>query len=170
LTSLNLATGKRRLIYSGARSMLLMLCLLMNAVEAYAVRPENLLREFSRSQLIIVTNNNQCILFDVFVAQTPSQRSQGLMHIESMDNHEGMIFLYRESVRISMWMKNTLIPLDMLFIDIKHDIVSMHLNAVPQSEETIESGKEVVAVIELNAGSVERFKIRTGNRIIFPAG
>jgi uncharacterized membrane protein (UPF0127 family) len=143
---------------------------MMNAFEAYGARPENLLREFSRSQLIIVTNNSKCILFDVYVAQTPSQRSQGLMYIESLGSHEGMIFLYRESVRISMWMKNTLIPLDMLFIDIKHGIVSMRLDAVPHSEETIESGKEVVAVIELNAGSVEFFKISTGNRIIFPAG
>ncbi len=165
-----MAAIKKEFTYTNAGSILLMLCLLMNAVEAYSARPENLLREFSRSQLIIVTNIRQCILFDVYVAQTPSQRSQGLMYIESMRSHEGMIFLYRENLRISMWMKNTLIPLDMLFIDNNNDIVSMHLDAVPQSEETIESGKEVVAVIELNAGSVKRFNIRTGNRIIFPAG
>jgi uncharacterized membrane protein (UPF0127 family) len=137
--------------------------------ELRAAKPENLLRGFPRTKLIIDTSGSGCILFDVYVAQTPEHRSQGLMYIESMADYEGMIFIYSASLQISMWMKNTLIPLDMLFIDKDLKIASMHPDAVPHSEEIIESGKQVAAVIELNAGSIKRFNIKSGNRIIFPA-
>jgi uncharacterized membrane protein (UPF0127 family) len=146
------------------------LCIQLTCMgELHAAKPEHLLKKFPRSKLIINTSDSKCILFDVYVAQTPEHRSQGLMHIESMGSYEGMIFIYSASLRISMWMKNTLLPLDMLFIDKDLKIASIHADAVPHSEEIIKSGKEVAAVIELNAGSINRFNIKTGNRIIFPA-
>jgi hypothetical protein len=146
------------------------LCALITfAAELNAAKPGNLLNEFPRTKLIIDTSGSGCVLFDVYVAQTPEHRSQGLMYIESMGDYEGMIFTYSASLQISMWMKNTLIPLDMLFIDTDLKIAGMHPDAVPHSEEIIESGKEVVAVIELNAGSIKRFNIAAGDRIIFPA-
>ena len=123
-----------------------------------------------RTQLIVDTRGHGCVLFDVYVAQGPAQRAQGLMHIETMDRHEGMIFLYPQEGRISMWMKNTLISLDMLFIDKESKVAHLHAGAVPLSETIIDSGADVVAVIELNAGSINDFGIETGNRIIFPAG
>jgi uncharacterized membrane protein (UPF0127 family) len=135
-----------------------------------AAEPENLLREFPRTQLIIDTSNSKCVLFDVYVAQSSAQRSQGLMHIVSMGAYEGMIFIYDDNTHISMWMKNTLIPLDMLFVDKDLRISSTHQNAVPYSEKIIQSGQEVIAVIELNGGSVEYFHLEPGNRIMFPTG
>ena len=147
---------------------LLLLCLLTQGV--YAAEPAFFLRGFQQTKLIIDTESHGCILFDVYVAQTPEQRAQGLMRIESMQRYEGMIFLYAEEANISMWMKNTLIPLDMLFIDANARIARIHKNAVPMSEEIIESGKAVVGVIELNGGSADYFGIRNGDRIIFPAG
>ncbi len=91
------------------------------------------------------------------------------MHIEAMDEYEGMIFLYEQPAEISMWMKNTLIPLDMLFVTSDATIASVHNNAVPMSEAIISSGSSVAAVIELNAGAADRFGIQAGDRIIIPA-
>ena len=150
---------------------LFMLCVLITfSAELYSAQPESFLREFPRAQLIINTSNNRCALFDVYVAQTSAQRSQGLMYIESMGKHEGMIFIYNKSAHISMWMKNTVIPLDMLFIDNNLKVAGMHADAIPHSEEIIQSGKDAFVVIELNAGSIEYFNIKAGNQIVFPAG
>jgi len=132
----------------------------------HAAKPEQLLADFARAQLITVTAERGCTLFDVFVAQTPDQRAQGLMRIEQLDEHEGMIFLYERTANISMWMKNTIISLDMLFIAADATVASIHTDAVPMSEDIIHSGTAVAAVLELNAGSAERFGIRPGDRII----
>jgi hypothetical protein len=151
--------------------LLLMLMVALSApATTKAARPEYFVRDFPRAQLIINTQGHGCVLFDVYVAQSPAQRAQGLMHIEAMGRHEGMIFLYPQEGRISMWMKNTLISLDMLFIDKQSKIVSLHADTVPLAETIIESGTDVVAVIELNAGSINYFGIETGNLVIFPAG
>ena len=135
-----------------------------------AANPEFFLRGFQQAKLIVSGKSSGCRLFDVFIAQTPQQRSQGLMHIEAMEQHEGMIFLYAEEAAISMWMKNTLIPLDMLFIDSTGRISRVHKNAVPSSLDVIDSGSAVIGVLELNGGAADYFGIKAGDRIIFPAG
>jgi uncharacterized membrane protein (UPF0127 family) len=135
-----------------------------------AAEPAFFLREFKQTRLIINTKDRGCVLFDVYVAQTNAQRSQGLMNIESMGRYEGMIFIYAQEAEISMWMKNTLIPLDMLFIGRDRRITHIHENAVPMSEDIIESGSAVVAVLELNGGAADSFAISPEDRIIFPAG
>jgi uncharacterized membrane protein (UPF0127 family) len=135
-----------------------------------AAEPAFFLREFKQTRLIIDTKARGCVLFDVYVAQTNAQRAQGLMNIESMGRYEGMIFLYAQEAAISMWMKNTRIPLDMLFIGRNRRITRIHKNAVPMSEDIIESGSTVVAVLELNGGAADYFAISPDDRIIFPAG
>ena len=148
------------------------LLLLLTALprEAAPAQPAFFLRDFVKSRLIIDTKQSGCVLFDVYVAQSAEQRSQGLMHIESLDKYEGMIFLYPQEGNIAMWMKNTLIPLDMFFIGRNSRVKTVHRNAVPMSEDIIESGGLVVAVLELNGGSADYFGIDPGDRIIFPAG
>ena len=135
-----------------------------------AAEPESLLRDFPRTQLIIDTGGSGCVMFRVYVAQTRDHRAQGLMHIRSMDEDEGMVFLYPQPTDVSMWMKNTIIPLDMLFVGPDLSIAAVHEGAVPWSEDIIHPGVETSVVIELNAGAVQRFNIRRGNRIILPAG
>ncbi len=130
-----------------------------------AAAPKELLREFPRAQLIIV-GDSRCIEFDIYIAQTGPQRSQGLMHIRSMDPHEGMLFAYRQTSRISMWMKNTLIPLDMLFFDETGQVVSIHENATPLSTDIIDSGALVAGVIELNGGAAGKLGISPGSRLL----
>jgi hypothetical protein len=135
---------------------------------SWSAQPSGLLKDFGRTQLIIVASINRCILFDIYIAASRQQRAQGLMHIRQMDTYEGMIFLYSQPAQISMWMKNTLIPLDMLFLDRSGKIVAIHTGAVPMSEEIIKSGVSVTAVLELNAGAVEQFGLQKNDRVIFP--
>jgi uncharacterized membrane protein (UPF0127 family) len=142
----------------------------MSASIARGAEPADLLREFNRAQLIIDSSSRGCILFDIYIANSSELRSQGLMFIRSMDEYEGMLFIFAAPAEISMWMKNTLIPLDMLFIDGQLTIASIHKNATPLSTDIISSGSIVEGVIELNGGSAERFGIVPGDRIIFPAG
>jgi uncharacterized membrane protein (UPF0127 family) len=137
---------------------------LLTAVCASSAEPAHLLRGFERAR-VIITAKTSCILFDLYVAGTPEQRSQGLMYIHSMGQYEGMLFMYARQAEISMWMKNTLIPLDMLFLDQQQSISSVHANAVPLSEDIISSGAVVSGVIELNGGAAGQFGIRSGDRI-----
>ena len=148
------------------RHLRLVCALALLPIAAFAAAPAHLLKDFSTTRVIIDTSAVSCVLFDVYVAQTGPQRQQGLMYVESMGLHEGMLFIYPQSARIRMWMKNTLIPLDMLFVDENLSIVHVHANAVPLSEDIINSGVPITAVIELNGGAAERFAINPGDRVI----
>ena len=140
------------------------------ATDSHGAEPADLLQEFNRAQLVIDSSSRGCILFDIYIANSSKQRSQGLMFIRSMGEYEGMLFIYPQPAEISMWMKNTLIPLDMLFIDDQLKIAVIHKNATPLSTDIISSGIAVNGVLELNGGSAERFGIAPGDLIIFPAG
>ena len=148
------------------------LCLLCLAVScapfSHSAEPAALLDGFPRSQLLITTAND-CLLFDIYIAESPRQRAQGLMYVRNMGEREGMLFLYAEAAEISMWMKNTLIPLDMLFLDAGMRVSSIHESAVPLSTAVISSGSPARGVIELNGGAAKRFGIEPGNQVTFPA-
>jgi uncharacterized membrane protein (UPF0127 family) len=106
--------------------------------------------------------------FTVEVAATPAQMEQGLMFRRHLAPDAGMIFDFKRPTDAEMWMKNTLIPLDMLFVDAEGRIVNIHQRAVPQSTEAIGAVAPVRAVIELNGGTAARLGIRPGDRVIFP--
>ena len=108
--------------------------------------------------------------FNVQVAKSDKEREIGLMGVKKMQLDSGMLFEYPDDSYPSMWMKNTLIPLDMLFIDNTSRISSIHENAVPLSEAIIQSKTIVVGVLELNGGAAQRYGITPGNQLIFPAG
>jgi hypothetical protein len=141
----------------------------LSAQTIHAAEPAHLLREFGRAQIIIEASSQRCIAVDVYIADTPQRRSNGLMFVESMGLYEGMLFIYPQPANISMWMKNTLIPLDMLFFDTELRIQHIHRNAVPLSEDIISSNGLVLGVIELNGGAAEHFGILPGDRIIVPS-
>lgn len=151
-------------------SALLVSCLLLSTALA-AAEPVGLLNNFSRSQLLVVSDQRpMCRFFNIYLAVTPAQKARGLMHIESLEWHEGMLFLYPEPGEITMWMKNTLIPLDMLFIDAQRNIIRIEAETVPHSEALISSRGPAQAVLELRGGAAARFGIQHGDRIIYPAG
>lgn len=124
---------------------------------------------FERSGLIIETAQGQQHRFDVELAVTPAQQAQGLMYRQRMEPDAGMLFLYDRPQGVAMWMKNTLIPLDMFFIDARGRITGIEERTVPFSTQTIESPGLTSAVLELNAGTAERLGIRVGDRLVHPA-
>lgn len=103
--------------------------------------------------------------FTVELADTPRTRSQGLMFRESMPRGAGMLFVYDEPRRASFWMKNTLIPLDMLFADQTGVIKHVHHMAVPGDLTPIEGGNGVFAVLEINGGLAKRYGIEAGTQM-----
>src|SRR5690606_30378971 len=96
------------------------------------------------------------------------QQDQGLMHRTSMPENQGMLFVFKSVHRRAFWMKNTLIPLDMLFIAKDGTITQIHRNAQPLDETVIPSTHVVRAVLELNGGQSEKDGIQEGDRIVHP--
>ena len=123
--------------------------------------------EFPTAPLTIVTASGTHP-FTVELATSPAQMMQGLMFRQSLAPDAGMLFDYQAPSMASMWMKNTLIPLDMLFVDATGHIVNIHERAVPGSLDPIAAAAPVRAVIELNGGTAARLGIRPGDRVIYP--
>jgi uncharacterized protein len=104
----------------------------------------------------------------VEVADTDAERSTGLMFRRSLGDDEGMIFVYPRDEPISMWMKNTYISLDMIFVRSDGTIQRIAPDTEPFSEQTISSGDNVRAVIEMKAGSARRLGLKSGDRVEYP--
>ncbi len=136
---------------------------------AAALQPAGLMRGFDQGHLVLVTAS-RCIFLDIFLARSREQRAQGLMYVERMELHEGMLFVYPGADIIRMWMKNTLIPLDMVFALSDGRVAQIHENARPHDTSIISSGEPVSLVLELNAGAAARFGIRPGDRVTLLPG
>jgi uncharacterized protein len=147
------------------RRLLLLVALLMAVFGARPLVAQ--LAQFPTAPLTIITASGPH-RFTVEVATTPAQMMQGLMFRQSLAPDAGMLFDYQTPSMASMWMKNTLIPLDMLFVDAKGHIVNIHERAVPGSLDAIAAAAPVRAVIELNGGTAARLAIRPGDRVVFP--
>jgi uncharacterized membrane protein (UPF0127 family) len=105
----------------------------------------------------------------IWVAQTAEHRSRGLMFVRQLPKDRGMLFLFGDPQPVSMWMKNTLIPLDMLFVARDGRIARIAENTEPGSLATLESGSDVTAVLELAGGECARRGIRVGDFVRHPA-
>ncbi len=134
--------------------------------ESKGAEPAHLLRDFGRMGVLIETSNGPCVFIDAYVAINGATRAQGLMYIESLGEFEGMLFIHRRPAKISMWMKNTLISLDMLFVRDDQTIATIVTDTVPLSTDTIFSREPVTTVLELNAGSAQRWGIQVGDRVL----
>jgi hypothetical protein len=117
-------------------------------------------------EVIIQTAAGQQHRFNMEVAEKPIDIQIGLMHRTDMADDAGMIFLMGKSPQMtSFWMKNTLIPLDMIFVAADGRIAHIHENAVPQDLTSISSRYPVTAVIEINGGLSAKLGIRVGDRV-----
>lgn len=114
---------------------------------------------------LIIRNARGAHRFDVEVALTPQDQAQGLMFRKSMAPDSGMLFPMDPPRTASFWMKNTLIPLDMLFIHTDGTIAFIKANAQPYSREPVSAGVPVAAVLELRGGRAAELDIREGDRI-----
>lgn len=124
---------------------------------------------FPRSSLQIATPDARLHTFDVWVADTDARRQRGLMFVSHLNDDEGMLFIYPQPQPISIWMKNTLIPLDLLFVSPEGRVEHVIENTTPHSLEGRGPREAMTAVIELNAGTAARLKIRAGARVIHAA-
>jgi uncharacterized protein len=107
--------------------------------------------------------------FQVEVARTEEQREKGLMERRSMPRDQGMLFEFHVEQPVAMWMKNTYIPLDMVFVSRRGRVTGIAENATPMSEEIIPSGQPAYAVIEFNAGVAREIKLKVGDDVRHPA-
>lgn len=147
----------------GRRLLLLLIALPLLVAPGLAAAQ---LQHFPTATLTIVTANGPH-KFAVELATTPAQMEQGLMFRQSLAPDAGMLFDFHEPSPATMWMKNTWIPLDMLFVDTKGRIVNIHQRAVPGSLDTIAAAAPVRAVIELNGGTADRLGIKPGDEVKF---
>jgi uncharacterized membrane protein (UPF0127 family) len=100
------------------------------------------------------------------LAATPQERSKGLMFRTELADNRGMLFDFKETRSVSMWMKNTPLSLDMIFTDDRGKVLYVARNTVPYSEEIISPGVPVYAVLEVKAGTAHRLKVKPGDRLI----
>ena len=156
------------LVSSTKLKKLLMLLLITSA---FMVKADNYaLRELENwEKNIIKISNSSDILhtLEVYIADSNSKRKKGLMYIENLPNNHGMLFKFNSPRIASMWMKNTYISLDLLFIDKNQTIVKIHNNAEPFNLKSISSKLKVKWVLEINGGLAEELGINPGNKIIF---
>jgi len=135
---------------------LLLLSVLVTACGV--VRPET-------RTLRIHTAAGTTVNYHVEVATTSARQHRGLMFRKSMTPDHGMLFVYHRSQTLYMWMKNTYLPLDMLFIDEHGRIATIAAHARPLNTDIISSGTPVRAVLELNAGEADRHGVKVGDRV-----
>ncbi len=106
--------------------------------------------------------------FNVELAATPEKRARGLMFREEMASDAGMLFVYEYPQRAVFWMKNTLIPLDMIFVDRAGTVRGVHAEAVPGDLTPIDGGRDVFAVLEINGGLAATHGIVPGSALRHP--
>ncbi len=108
--------------------------------------------------------------FRVEIADDRRERAQGLMNVEEMPRLSGMLFVYDRPQQVNFWMENTLIPLDMIFMDPTGLVVNVHSNAVPLDRTPIPGGSDnILYVLELNGGVAEDLGIAPGSQMRHPS-
>jgi len=124
---------------------------------------------FEQTTLVISSSAHACYIFDVYVAANNAQRARGLMFVRDLPESTGMIFIYDRPAKLSMWMKNTFIPLDILFINELGEIANIVRDTVPLSLDSVAAVQPVSYALELNAGVTRKLGIDDNSRVIFTA-
>ena len=126
------------------------------------------LDHLARAKGVLAASSGQCVFVELWLAETRAQQRQGLMHVRELPDGWGMLFVYGREQELRMWMKNTHVSLDMLFIRADGSIASIATDTEPLSLETIRSDEPVSRVLELKAGSVKRWGLKPGDRLLSP--
>lgn len=125
--------------------------------------------KFPSAPLTITTKAGTVHSFTVEVAVNDAQREYGLMFRTEMAADHGMIFDFQQPQTVRMWMENTVLPLDMLFLDAGGTVTHIVENAVPYSQTIINSNGPVTYVIELNGGMVKKLALNVGDKVSSPS-
>lgn len=144
---------------------ILVLCLLALTIAACDEKASKASSAEPSRQLSIVGYEGERHDFVVELALTPEQQQIGLMNRTSMDENAGMLFMFEGEAERSFWMKNTLIPLDLIFIKKDGRIARIHENSIPQDLTPMLSYEPVAAVLEINGGMAEKLNIFEGDTV-----
>ena len=147
---------------SASTISLVLICL--SPVQAGNSTPEQLVG-WKQELIDIEKVRGENVVINAYIADTPAKRAQGLMHITDLPENVGMLFVFSRPRQVSMWMKNTVISLDILFLNPSGRIVKIHENAEPLSLASVPSHTRVKWVLELNAGVAEKLNLRPGDRL-----
>lgn len=150
---------------TGACSRIVGAVLALTLLTAQSYGPPELDQAFERDVLVISASEHACHRFDVWLALTDVQQRRGLMHVRELPPAAGMLFVYVSPGPRSMWMKNTYLPLDMLFIRADGTVSSIVRDTEPLSLRSIRSVEPVSYVLELGAGTTDRLHIDVGDQI-----
>jgi uncharacterized membrane protein (UPF0127 family) len=140
----------------------------MVTTPAAALEPARLVAGFPRGQLVLDTAGPRCLLIDTWFPGAPEQRAQGLMFVESLGEFEGMYFGSAAPAELVMWMKNTRLSLDMVFVRADGTVGRIAADTEPYSTRHIPSEGAVIGVLELNAGFARRWRVVAGTRVRSP--
>lgn len=160
MSAFTVSAGKPSLLRASARlATVIFLAIALTAAETP--------RALDEAALIIEASGGR-FEFQVELAKTPAERARGLMFRESLADDHGMLFDFGRPQMVAMWMRNTLIPLDILFIRSDGRISRIARDAQPLSDRILESGEPVRAVLELRGGLTAERGIEPGDRIVHP--
>ena len=129
------------------------------------VSSTNLIAETYFDSLFIKNNNQELVQFKVEVVKSPKQQERGLMYRKELKKNTGMLFIFKKEKEASFWMKNTLISLDIIFINKDGEIDSIKKNTKPKSLRRIKSENEVIAVLEINSGESDALGISKKSKV-----
>ncbi len=122
---------------------------------------------FPHDTMIIQRADGKQLPFNIEIASTPAQTQYGLMFRRSMPEDAGMLFLFAPEQAVSFWMKNTYIPLDMLFVHGDGTIGKIVTHAQPFDLATINSDEPIRGVVEINGGMADRLGLKSGDKVLF---
>jgi hypothetical protein len=146
------------------RTRILLLALCLVSLAAIAQQP---LEQSFDTDVLVIVGRDACHRFDIYLAIEDQQQRRGLMFVRELPARTGMLFVYADENYRSMWMKNTYLPLDMVFARRDGSIANIESDTVPLSEKSIRSSEPVTFVLELNAGTARRLAIDGGSRLIW---
>ena len=144
------------------RMLLLMLCL-----APLSLRAQEPLEQSFQSDVLVIVARHACYRFDIYLAVNRQQQQRGLMFVRQLPEWTGMLFVYADENYRSMWMKNTYIPLDMVFARRDGSVTNIARNTVPLSETSVTSSEPAAFVLELNAGTTRRLSIDGDSSLVW---
>ena len=148
---------------SASTISLVLICL--SPVQAENSVPEQLVG-WKQELIGIEKVRGEDVVINAYLADTPAKRAQGLMHVTDLPENAGMLFVFSQPRQVSMWMKNTVISLDILFLNPSGRIVKIHKNVEPLSLASVPSHARVKWVLELNAGVAAKLDLQPGDRLV----
>lgn len=144
------------------RLALLLICLAPATLPAQEPPPVSF-----GSDVLVIVARHACYRFDIFLAISPQQQRRGLMFVRELPEWTGMLFVYADEGYRSMWMRNTYIPLDIVFARLDGSVTNVARDTVPLSERSISSTEPAAFVLELNAGTTLRLAIDEDSRLVW---